>query len=126
MQACRDVYACLLTENVAVPDQLRTPAGVKQLTQLLKDKFATERHKELYSIKLACHWSHPRAPYSDLLGSLTTLGDVEALSHQWQGHGGDKVHNADRMLRRVGPPPFQSGLGTLYDLLDTVISNHTI
>jgi hypothetical protein len=35
-----------------------------------------------------------------LLGSLTTLGDVEALSYQWQGHA-DKVHNADRMLKRV-------------------------
>ena len=70
------------------------------LTQKLKTEFATSRGKELYSIKLACHWSHRTAPYSDLLGSLTTLGDVEALSYQWQGHA-DKVHNADRMLKRV-------------------------
>ena len=29
------------------------------------------------------------------------MGDVEALSYQWQGHGGHKIHNADRMLTRV-------------------------
>ena len=87
-------------ENVAVPEQLRNGEGIKRLTQLLKQQFATNRHKELHCIKLACHWSHQRSPYADLLGSLTTLGDVEALSYQWQGHA-DKVHNADRMLRRV-------------------------
>ncbi|KAL3130379.1 hypothetical protein ABBQ38_008204 [Trebouxia sp. C0009 RCD-2024] len=88
-------------ENVAVPDELRSADRVRELTDLLKTKFAIERGKELYCIKLACHWSHPKAPYSDLLGTLTTLGDVEALSYQWQGHGGDKIHNADRMLRRA-------------------------
>ena len=92
-------------ENVAVPEELRSAAGVQELTKVLKDTFATARSKELYSIKLACRWSHPRTPYSDLLGYLTTLGDVEALSYQWQGHA-DKVHNADRMLRRVCWSPF--------------------
>ncbi len=81
----------LLAENVAVPEQLRDATGIKQLTQLLKEEFANKLGKELYSIKLA---------YADLLGSLTTLGDVEALSYQWQGRA-DKVHNADRMLKRV-------------------------
>ena len=91
--------------------------GVQLLTNLLKDKFAVEKRKELYSIKLACHWSHPKAPYSDLLGNLTTLGDVEALSYQWQGYGGDKIHNADRMLRRV-----RLGLATLLHPIATLHS----
>ncbi|KAL0028646.1 hypothetical protein WJX79_007831 [Trebouxia sp. C0005] len=88
-------------ENVAVPEELRHAAGVQLLTETLKAEFATKLNKELHCIKLACRWSHPQSPYSDLLGSLTTLGDVEALSYQWQGHPGDKVHNADRMLRRA-------------------------
>lgn len=90
----------LLQKTVAVPEELRSAPGVQALTSVLKETFATARNKLLYSIKLACRWGHPRTPYSDLLGYLTTLGDVEALSYQWQGHA-DKVHNADRMLRRV-------------------------
>ena len=95
-------FECFSAENVAVPEELRHAAGVQLLTETLKAEFATKLNKELHCIKLACRWSHPQSPYSDLLGSLTTLGDVEALSYQWQGHPGDKVHNADRMLRRVG------------------------
>ncbi|KAL0055562.1 hypothetical protein WJX82_001912 [Trebouxia sp. C0006] len=87
-------------ENVAVPEQLRNARGIQALTAELKQQFATSRGKELHCIKLACHWSHPRSSYSDLLGSLTTLGDVEALSYQWQGHA-DKTHSADRMLKRA-------------------------
>ncbi len=90
----------IFAENVAVPEQLRNARGIQALTAELKQQFATSRGKELHCIKLACHWSHPRSSYSDLLGSLTTLGDVEALSYQWQGHA-DKTHSADRMLKRV-------------------------
>lgn len=109
----------LLAENVAVPEQLRDATGIKQLTQLLKEEFANKLGKELYSIKLACHWSHHRSPYADLLGSLTTLGDVEALSYQWQGHA-DKVHNADRMLKRV---QLHTSLCLQYGGLATLDSN---
>ncbi|KAL3130391.1 hypothetical protein ABBQ38_008216 [Trebouxia sp. C0009 RCD-2024] len=88
-------------EKVGVPEELRSADRVRALTDLLKTKFATERGNELYCITLACHWCHPNAPDSDLFGSLTTVGDVEALSYQWQEHRRDKNHNADRMLRRA-------------------------
>ena len=51
-------------------------------------------------MKLACRWPDYRSPYADLLGLLTTLGDVEALGFQWQGQK-DKTHNADRLLKQV-------------------------
>ena len=96
----KTAFCNTFAENVAVPEQLRNARGIQALTAELKQQFATSRGKELHCIKLACHWSHPRSSYSDLLGSLTTLGDVEALSYQWQGHA-DKTHSADRMLKRI-------------------------
>ena len=51
-------------------------------------------------MKLACRWPDYRSSYADLLGLLTTLGDVEALGYQWQGQK-DKTHNADRLLKQV-------------------------
>ena len=87
-------------ENVPVPEQLRSPTGIKQLKSLLKDKFAKSRDLQLHCIKLACRWPDHRSPYGDLLGWLTTLGDVEALGYQWQGQK-DKSHNADRLLKQV-------------------------
>lgn len=83
-----------------VPEQLRDPAGIKQLTELLKDSFAKSRSLQLHCIKLACRWPDHRAPYANLLGLLTTLGDVEALGYQWQGQK-DKIHNADRLLKQA-------------------------
>ncbi|KAA6421238.1 MAG: hypothetical protein FRX49_08937 [Trebouxia sp. A1-2] len=85
-------------ENVPVPDQLRNPPGIKQLKTALKDKFAKSRALQLHCIKLACRWPDHSSPYADLLGWLTTLGDVEALGYQWQGQK-DKSHNADRLLK---------------------------
>ncbi len=87
-------------ENVPVPDQLRNPAGIKQLKTALRDKFAKSRALQLHCIKLACRWPDHSSPYADLLGWLTTLGDVEALGYQWQGQK-DKSHNADRLLKQV-------------------------
>ena len=87
-------------ENVPIPEQLRDPAGVKQLKELLRDKFARARNLQLHCIKLACRWPDWRSPYANLLGWLTTLGDVEALGYQWQGQK-DKIHNADRLLKQV-------------------------
>lgn len=83
-----------------IPDQLRDPAGVKKLKELLKDKFGKSRQHQLHCMKLACRWPDYRSPYADLLGLLTTLGDVEALGFQWQGQK-DKMHNADRLLKQV-------------------------
>lgn len=83
-----------------VPDQLRNPPGIKQLKTALKDKFAKSRALQLHCIKLACRWPDHSSPYADLLGWLTTLGDVEALGYQWQGQK-DKSHNADRLLKPV-------------------------
>lgn len=91
-------FSC--AENVPVPDQLRTPAGIKQVKTVLRDKFAKSRELQLHCIKLACRWPDHRSPYADLLGWLTTLGDVEALGYQWQGQK-DKSHNADRLLKQV-------------------------
>lgn len=91
-------FSC--AENVPVPDQLRTPAGIKQVKTVLRDKFAKSRGLQLHCIKLACRWPDHRSPYADLLGWLTTLGDVEALGYQWQGQK-DKSHNADRLLKQV-------------------------
>ncbi len=88
-------------ENVPVPEQLRKPAGIKQLKTLLSDKFAKSRELQLHCIKLACRWPDHRSPYADLLGWLTTLGDVEALGYQWQGQK-DKSYNADRLLKQAG------------------------
>ena len=85
-------------ENVPVPEQLRSPTGVKLLKALLKDKFARSRDMQLHCIKLACRWADHRSPYAELLGWLTTLGDVEGLGYQWQGLK-DKSHNADRLLK---------------------------
>lgn len=87
-------------ENVPVPEQLRNPAGIKQLKGILKDKFAKSRELQLHCIKLACRWPDHRSPYADLLGWLTTLGDIEALGYQWQGQK-DKSHNADRLLKQA-------------------------
>ena len=87
-------------ENVPVPEQLRDPSGIKQLKDLLKDCFAKSRDLQLHCIKLACRWPDCRSPYANLLGWLTTLGDVEALGYQWQGQK-DKIHNADRLLKQV-------------------------
>ncbi|DBA66805.1 TPA: hypothetical protein ACH3X2_001945 [Trebouxia sp. C0005] len=87
-------------ENVPVPEQLRDPSGIKQLKDLLKDRFAKTRSLQLHCIKLACRWPDCRSPYANLLGWLTTLGDVEALGYQWQGQK-DKIHNADRLLKQA-------------------------
>ncbi|KAL0044763.1 hypothetical protein WJX82_008656 [Trebouxia sp. C0006] len=87
-------------ENVPVPEQLRDPSGIKQLKDLLKDRFAKTRSLQLHCIKLACRWPDCRSPYATLLGWLTTLGDVEALGYQWQGQK-DKIHNADRLLKQA-------------------------
>lgn len=87
-------------ENVPIPEQLRDPAGVKRLKELLRDKFAKARNLQLHCIKLACRWPDWRSPYANLLGWLTTLGDIEALGYQWQGQK-DKIHNADRLLKQV-------------------------
>lgn len=87
-------------ENVPVPEQLRDPSGIKQLKDLLKDRFARTRSLQLHCIKLACRWPDCRSPYANLLGWLTTLGDVEALGYQWQGQK-DKIHNADRLLKQA-------------------------
>ncbi|KAL3158692.1 hypothetical protein ABBQ32_011433 [Trebouxia sp. C0010 RCD-2024] len=87
-------------ENVPIPEQLRDPIGVKQLKELLKDRFAKARNLQLHCIKLACRWPDWRSPYANLLGWLTTLGDVEALGYQWQGQK-DKTHNADRLLKQA-------------------------
>ena len=90
-------------ENVPIPEQLRDPAGVKRLKELLRKKFARARNLQLHCIKLACRWPDWRSPYANLLGWLTTLGDVEALGYQWQGQK-DKIHNADRLLKQVKMP----------------------
>ncbi len=87
-------------ENVPVPEQLRDPSGIKQLKDLLKHRFAKTRSLQLHCIKLACRWPDCRSPYANLLGWLTTLGDVEALGYQWQGQK-DKIHNADRLLKQA-------------------------
>lgn len=98
-----DSSLCRCAENVPIPDQLRTPAGIKNLRELLKDKFGKARQHQLHCMKLACHWPDYRSPYAELLGLLTTLGDVEALGYQWQGQK-DKTHNADRLLKQVSMP----------------------
>lgn len=87
-------------ENVPIPNELRSTSGVKQLKELLKHQFCKTRQHQLYCMKLACRWPDHRSPYADLLGLLTTLGDVEALGYQWQGKR-DKTHNADRLLKQV-------------------------
>lgn len=88
-------------ENVPVPRELRgrDGAGVKKLTKLLRDEFATSRQKNLYCIKFACSWPDYRSEYADLLGNLTAE-DMEAITYHWQGRP-DKRHNADSMLIRV-------------------------
>lgn len=71
-----------------------------RLTDLLRDFFATSRQKQLHCIKFASKWPDHRSAYADLLGTLTQLGDMEALTYHWQGKP-DKNHNADHMLIRV-------------------------
>lgn len=112
-------FSC--AENVPVPDQLRTPAGIKQVKTVLRDKFAKSRELQLHCIKLACRWPDHRSPYADLLGWLTTLGDVEALGYQWQGQK-DKSHNADRLLKQVN----QSRQAQLAYILWCSVSKTTI
>lgn len=93
-------HISVLVENVPIPKELWDTAGIVKLTDLLRDFFATSRQKQLHCIKFATNWPDYRSAYADLLGTLTQVGDMEALTYHWQGKA-DKNHNADHMLMRV-------------------------
>ena len=87
-------------ENVPIPSQLQDTNGIKALRKVLQQEFAESRDKQLYCIKFACWWPDYTSKYADLLGNLTLLADMEAVTYHWQGKP-DKNHNADEMLMQV-------------------------